>query len=185
MAKKSKTKIAAPTKVKVHFHPENTPGFEMDFNIPPSDMTIDGKVCQTQHRESGIRFSFFKGTIQEGASLVAAPLILPNYFRDNDSTSVKGFRKLFLLRTSATEGVSQKEIDVKRKAFFDDEMMGTGPHGCPIRILRNLGQSEKGVDKTGKTIRCSKDYYKFNGMRFYPFLLREYTVAFYVCDESA
>ena len=156
-----------PTPVNVVFEPNpDLPPVPFDLTLPASQP--EGLIGGCEYHR--FMFSFFKGTIEKNVTLVAVPMILPAFFEEiGMKGNKKDVRKLFLLRTSATEGDHKSRID-----FFNDK--GLGPHGCPAAILV---RTEANKDSE------SRNYFSFNNMRFYPFLMRELTVGYYVCDEGA
>ncbi len=169
MAKSS----TASAKVNVLFDPdENCVPLPLALDIiPGSDRGTNCWIKECTHK--GFNFSYFDKTLEEGATLIAVPMILPGFFKEVG----QDVRKLFLLRT----GITEKECRVNKRYEFYIDMLSKGAQGCPIPILLRPGESESA--KKGK--KYSRNYFTFNGMRFYPFLMREHTVGYYVCDEGA
>lgn len=177
MAKKVSPAGVKTTSVNVLFHPDGkVKAVTLEMETGPGPPINDpGNICECSF--AGIKFCHFKNTIKEGVTLMAVPMILPAFFKEiGQGKNKQDVRRLFLLRT----GVTEKDCAPnKRKDFFKDILVN-GPMGCPIPILM---KPDHYTDRNGK--KCSPNFFTFNNNRFYPFLMREFTVGYYVCDENA
>ncbi len=165
-------KKVLPTRVNVLFHPDGkvkpvTLEMETGPELPIND---PGMICECSYE--GIKFCHFENTLKDDVTLMAVPMILPGFFHGIGPD----IRRLFLLRTGVTESGRKKN---KITDFFLDKL-AAGPHGCPTPILMNQSHY---TDRNGK--KYSYNFFTFNHMRFYPFLMREFVVGYYVCDENA
>jgi hypothetical protein len=97
---------------------------------------------------------------------IMAAMYLPGYLNLNEEV-----RGVFLLRT-------QSNVDWKLSDFTDDKSIGR--HGCATRIYTG---TQMVTTATGTELRHVG--FEFNRMRFYPFLLRNLTVAFFVTDKNS
>ena len=100
-------------------------------------------------------FYAFADHLKETSSIVISSMTIPAFF-DQCQQEIHG---LFLF--------SLGETYTQAKSFIDDK--GIGAWGCPKRLLLQPGD---------------KGYYTFNNMRFYPFLMTDFTVGYYVCDNG-
>lgn len=168
-------KKVAPTSVNVLFHPdENEPPVTLDMETGPGlPLSHKGLICECSC--AGIKFCHFKNTLKDGVTLMAVPMILPDFFEEIKKEKKGDVRRLFLLRT----GVTEKECAPNKRIKFFKDTLENGPMGCPIPILMKPGPPRRNPKE------YSLNYFTFNNNRFYPFLMREFTVGYYVCDENA
>ncbi|MEQ8530348.1 MAG: hypothetical protein RIB86_00720 [Imperialibacter sp.] len=101
------------------------------------------------------------------SNLALASMTIPAYFEEARVVNGKrvDMHGLFLVNMGDSAGYL--------KEFFEDKRI-FGPFGCPKRVLAKAGNG------TG----VSKEYFTFNNMRFYPFILPDFTVGYYVCDGA-
>lgn len=179
--KKKRSRIAS-VEVRVIFHPrEDDSGVQLNLRISETSKK-DSLICKCKHE--GFSFYYFRDMIKAGETLMAVPMVLPNYFEQiekvNEGASDEASRKrdvraLFLLRT----GISQASPETI-SGFFGD-ILHHGNNNCP-QLVRVTDEVED--DKVEKK-KYSRGYFTFNKMRFYPFLMREFTVGYFVCDDHA
>ena len=92
--------------------------------------------------------------------MVISNMIIPAFFdqaprlANGDKTEIHG---LFLINLG--------ESADKAKSFVEDKEIG--PYGCPKRLL---------------TLGGDKAYFTFNNQRFYPFIMTDFTIGYFVCD---
>jgi hypothetical protein len=101
-----------------------------------------------------------------GSSFVLTPMSIPAYFEeaqvvDGERVDTQG---LFLI-SMGNDPTYTKDFILDRKIF--------GPYGCPKRVLTSTTNSAKGRIEV---------FFTFNKMRFYPFILPDFSVGYYVCD---
>lgn len=104
----------------------------------------------------------FDDHLTPNAPMVLATMFIPGFFdqvpRDGtDNISDIHGNFLFKLGATVAEG----------KAFVADK--GHGSFGCPTRLL----------------FSAEFDCFSFNRMRFYPFIMPDYSIGYYVCDGTA
>ena len=112
-----------------------------------------------EYSGSGLKmFGFENGLVGDSEHVtVLTNMLIPRYFENTIGQDVHG---LFL----AQIGLPQMAHD------FVDDLLSLGRFGCPKRIVIDTNSS--------------KDHFKFNRMRFYPFIMPDFTVGFYICDEG-
>jgi hypothetical protein len=98
----------------------------------------------------------FKGSIAEGSDYLLANIHLPNFLREMDA-NLTGIAGLFLV--SLGDGIDN---------ILDNTCKAIGKHGCPTRIV--MGPLKA---------------FSFNGMNFYPIMMRDFSIAFYICDADS
>lgn len=105
---------------------------------------------------NGLEFYGFDGTIEEGGDYIIANMHIPNFLKQSDSDST-GLNGAFLI--SLGDGFPN---------ILDSNCKAVGRQGCPSRILMG----------------ATKSFY-FNGMNFYPFMMRDFSIGYYVCDADS
>ena len=104
----------------------------------------------------GIQLYAFKDTVKEGEEYLLANMHLPNFLAGMDPL-LTGINGLFLISLGGGSG-----------NVMDNSCKARGRQGCPTRIL--MGPI--------------KSFY-FNGMHFYPMMMRDFSVAYYICDADS
>lgn len=99
----------------------------------------------------------FKDTIVDKGTYVLANIHVPNFFKETDPSQT-GITGLFLV--SLGDGLDN---------IFDNSCKAVGRYGCPTRVV----------------MATAKPSFSFAGMNFYPIMMRDMSVAFYVCDEDS
>ena len=96
------------------------------------------------------------------AHLVMASMTIPYYFDDMSGDGIKRdtIQGVFLI--SFGENIQNVSAFVNDAKVF-------GPYGCPKRVL---------------TTKRFKSFFSFNGMRFYPFVMPNFTTGYYICDAG-
>lgn len=117
---------------------------------------------------SGIPVYAFAYQINDpNANFALASMCIPAYFdQARTSGSVKQETQgIFLINMGEVAYI---------KPFFEDIKI-LGPFGCPKRVL---------TSNTGASGQPIEEYFTFNKMRFYPFIMTDFTVGYYVCDAG-
>jgi hypothetical protein len=100
------------------------------------------------------------------ANFALTPMTIPGYFKEAPKVKGEGVdtHGLFLINLG-----EDLELVIK---FLEDALV-FGPYGCPKRILTST------TNDAGQDIQV---FCNFNKMRFYPFILPDFSVGYYVCD---
>jgi hypothetical protein len=131
---------------------------------------LTDKRLITRYRFSGnnqppVELYGFTGAMQENETYYMAQMPIKPYFKEVQP-GLTDFNALFLIYLGPYKTVKHDRIDKARGQF-----------GCPLRIVMDT--------QTTKEKRTPFTSFEFNGMNFYPFLLREFTVCYYVCDKHS
>ncbi|CAD5253813.1 MULTISPECIES: hypothetical protein [unclassified Imperialibacter] len=134
----------------------------VSLNITPS-VDLIPRYGLKEYNLGNMSVLSFEDHILEGRHMVFTNMIIPAFFdqspmaANGSKTEVHG---LFLINLDNSGD--------KAKAFVEDKEIG--PFGCPKRLL---------------TQEDDKAYFTFNNQRFYPFIMTDFTVGYYVCDGKA
>lgn len=116
----------------------------------------------------GLSVYGFKYQIEDpNANFVLASMTIPAYFEEARVVNRKKVdtHGLFLI------DMGENPDDLKE--FFEDVKI-FGSYGCPKRVITSADDKYK---------NASQEYFTFNRMRFYPFILPDFTVGYYACDD--
>ncbi len=158
-------------KIKLHYHRAQklpiqkgilTSPFEVDV-LPQGDLpnsrdpskTLPISLFKLQEMADLELYAFKDSIIKENEYLLAN-VHLPNFFSEMDA-SLTGITGLFLV--SLGDGIDN---------ILDNSCKAIGRQGCPTRIVMG-----------------SMKAFRFNGMNFYPVMMRDFSIAFYVCDADS
>ncbi|MEI9918403.1 MAG: hypothetical protein WDO14_06320 [Bacteroidota bacterium] len=104
------------------------------------------------------KFYAFTDDLSADDECVITPFLIPKYFDQNTTgTDIHG---MFIVsiglasRNPAAHFVADKTV---------------GQFGCPKRVLKK---------------QSDKSFFTFNNMRFYPFVNTDFTIGYYICDNS-
>jgi len=102
----------------------------------------------------------------ENANFVLTPMTIPAYFGESQVSEGEKVdtQGLFLINMGSNT-TYLKDFILDKRIF--------GPYGCPKRVLTSELSSDN------KPIQV---FFTFNKMRFYPFILPDFTIGYYVCD---
>lgn len=105
---------------------------------------------------NGLSAFCFDDHLDTSSCMVFTNILIPGYF-DQVPHEIQG---LFLVNL----GNSIHKVN----SFIEDKEIGS--HGCPKRLL---------------TQPAEKGYFTFNKMRFYPFIMTDFSIGYYVCDGKS
>jgi hypothetical protein len=100
------------------------------------------------------------------ANFALTPMTIPGYFREAPKVNGEGVDTHGLFLINLGEDLEQVIKFLQDKLIF-------GAYGCPKRILTSASND------AGEDIQV---FCNFNKMRFYPFILPDFSVGYYVCD---
>lgn len=104
---------------------------------------------------------------------------VPHYFRGMDPTR-SGLNGIFMVPLAG--GLVSMMEKIAADVLAPDEVNAVGRQGCATRILMNAVPSQGSEMEKDKQRKLNA--FEFNGMRFFPFMLREFTVCYYVADKD-
>jgi hypothetical protein len=134
----------------------STPSIRVDATVGSSRLPY---FKLKEYNVSGLTaFAFENGLVFDGNHVtVLTNMLIPGYFANSGGTDIHGLC------------LAQLGLPPDAKAFVED-ILSLGRFGCPKRLVMSDP--------------ATKDHFKFNRMRFYPFIMTDYNIGYYVCDEG-
>lgn len=152
-----------PITCKTHFNRSSvsTPGGGKDITFQEGPAVMNAYGLK-KYIFNDFEFLAFESHFTPDAQIIVVPMTIPAFFYEIP-TSPGGDKKeihgLFLVSI----GNSPSEAN----AFIMDK--GVGKYGCPRRLL----------------VAPGKESFSFNRMLFYPFVMTDFSVGYYICDVTA
>lgn len=161
--------------------PVNAP-FSVSHDVNEDIDLGSGSETLSLYKHENIHLMGFKSTIKAGEHLIAAAAQIPSYFDEfPDAYRRQGpFCGILMTKIMVDfEKKSKTKIDPQSAfaSFMDPSCKGKGSEDCPYYIQLS-GESTR-----GKKERLS--HFTFNGQVFFPLLMRAFTIAYFVADESS
>lgn len=135
--------------------------YAASLQITPVEDVVLPEYSLRKYKYNDLILYGFEDQLKSDEFFVIAPMLIPNFFNEVPEDSLRrktDIHGLFLISVGANDELAQN--------FGDDH--GRGREGCPYRVLHG----------------GSKDYFTFNKMMFYPFLMNDFTIGYYVCDDK-
>lgn len=166
----SQAQAPAQTNVKIHFRRNQKVPSLKGIQTAAIDTPVESVSTVADGRGPGqlldiVKFGqlpqlecyAFTGTLAQGKNFVLAHMQIPSFF-DRANSALTPITGLFLI-----------DLGLGLENIVGNNDKGRGRQGCPTRVVLGANLS----------------FFYFNGMNFYPIMMRDFSIAYYVCDSDS